>query len=81
MNINTLNNNHVVVYNAGTTTLFSYDTEVAMVYTSKGVQRIGLTSSWDYSPATLRWLKVFLGTDCSKAEIQRRLDDNEYVSY
>ena len=81
MNINTLNNNHVIIYNEGTATLFSYDTEIAKVYNSGGIQRIGLTKSWKYSVTTLKWLKVFLGTDCSKSEIQRRLDDSEYLNY
>ena len=81
MRLTTLNNNHVITTLANTSTLFSYDTEIAMVYTAKGKQCISLTTYWDYSATTLKWLKKFLGTNDTKAQIQAKLDNGLYLTH
>lgn len=38
-----------------------------------------LSDSWDYSTATLKHLKLFLGTDTSKKEIQKQIDNGSII--
>ena len=81
MKLTTLGINHVITTLANTATLFRYDTEIAMVYSANGAQRRSLTAYWDYSDTTLKWLKKFLGTTDSKAQIQAKIDNGTYLTH
>ena len=63
MKIKTLNPNHVVVLDEYNITLFSYDTEIATLF-SDGMF-LGVTDAWDYSNVTLKNLYLFLKEYCT----------------
>ncbi|UJE34790.1 hypothetical protein vBAbaPP1_178 [Acinetobacter phage vB_AbaM_P1] len=49
----------------------SYDTIIAVRFNGQTFLDLG---KWDYSPTTLRYLKQWLGTQASKAEIVEKID-------
>ncbi|AYD85782.1 hypothetical protein Aci022_166 [Acinetobacter phage vB_AbaM_B09_Aci02-2] len=53
----------------------SYKSIIAVRY--NGVTYLD-QGKWDYSPTTLRYLKKWLGTQDSKAEIVKKIDDGIY---
>ena len=54
----------------------SYDSICAF----RGINgKVTLYEDWSYSRTTLKYLKVFLKTSASKAELQKKLDNGTFI--
>lgn len=59
MELRTIQKNQNVVIDKGVITFFSYGTEIAQISNKKN-NNLTLTTSWDYSQTTLKYLYLFL---------------------
>lgn len=67
--------NQYSVDTANGTYFQSYETVIAR----RQDGTVCLSSAWNYSATTLKYLKVWLGVTLSKAQIQARIDDGVYA--
>lgn len=76
--VENLANNQTVIHTATVSTFHSYQVLIATNDFEAGTTT--LTSSWDYSATTTRYLAQFLGINGkgAKAEITRRIADGRY---
>lgn len=69
-------NQQVVVTNHGEY-FVSYSTVIAYKPFNGGAPTV--SESWDYSATTLKHLKLFLGIEYTKAQIQKRLESGTII--
>lgn len=77
MQIETLANNQTVVYTNEGKFFFSYDTLIA----ARDMDNLYLTSCWDSSATTLKYLKMAFNLNMTKSQIQKALDNGEFKHY
>ena len=81
MQIETLANNQTVVYTNEGKFFFSYDRLIAVKDMDMDMDNLYLTSLWDSSATTLKYLKTVFNLGMTKAEIQKALDNGEFLNY
>lgn len=67
-------NQYIIKMQDGSQFFQSYGTLIAKI---DAAGKIMVTAAWDYSQTTVKYLKQFLGTSLTKAQIKKRIDAGE----